>query len=119
MRHGPDLPTLFWMNTVLTGSQLPQVADVVLRDGSTLAVVSVRPGNGSTGTAAVALDDARDRLVRRQLSATYLDPVGEPVEQLLEATRRLGGDLIVVGSRRGVMRRRLLEAALCDVLVVA
>jgi len=87
--------------------------------GSTLAVVSVRPGNGSTGTAAVALDDARDRLVRRQLSATYLDPVGEPVEQLLEATRRLGGDLIVVGSRRGVMRRRLLEAALCDVLVVA
>ena len=32
MRPDPDPPTLFWMNTVLTGSQLPQVADVMTRD---------------------------------------------------------------------------------------
>src|SRR5438552_13077536 len=57
MRPDPDPPTLFLMNTVLTGSQLPQAADVVLRDGSTMRFQAPRA-------------DDRDRLLAffRQLS---------------------------------------------------
>ena len=91
MRHGPDLPTLFWMNTVLTGSQLPQVADVVLRDGSTMRFEAPRA-------------DDRDRLLAffRQLSdrSVYLRFHGHPAigaqmaEPILDPDWRERGTLV-------------------------
>ena len=91
MRPDPDPPTLFWMNTVLTGSQLPQVADVVLRDGSTMRFEAPRA-------------DDRDRLLAffRQLSdrSVYLRFHGHPAigaqmaEPILDPDWRERGTLV-------------------------
>lgn len=88
--------------------------------GSTLAVVSVRT-EGSQDAA--ALDDAREHLLRRQISARYLQPVGVPAEALVAAAEELGADLVVVGRRThgpipGSVSRAVVRTAPCDVLVV-
>jgi nucleotide-binding universal stress UspA family protein len=106
--------------------------------GSTLAVVSVArsPEDGRIEYAAdpdpgghsrSLLREARERLLRRQVTARYLEPVGEPAEMLVEAARELDADLIVVGRRNqnalqrlvlGSVSAKVVRRAPCDVLVV-
>jgi nucleotide-binding universal stress UspA family protein len=104
--------------------------------GSMLAVVSVvREHDDDTVNgvrsaeprAASALDEAREHLLRRQVSARYLEPFGEPAEKLIEAAQELDSDLIVVGRRDrnrlqqllpGSVSSKVVRGALCDVLVV-
>lgn len=92
--------------------------------GSTLTVVSVaRDGDRY---AAGPLEKARERLLRRHVSATYLQPVGDPAAELVDAARELEADLVVLGRRSRSLRRlvlgsvsdAVLQRAPCDVLVV-
>ncbi len=72
------------------------------------------------------LDEARNRLALRHVVARTVEPVGEPVDALIEQAARLNADLLVVGSRGGQAGRLLLGSvsagvvahAPCDVLVV-
>lgn len=104
---------------------LDRAADLVDGYGSTLAVVSVADRDVS-GTERL-LAEARDRLLARQVSARYLDPVGEPADTLVETAAELDADLLVVGRREhnalqrlvlGSVSSRVLHRASCDVLVV-
>ena len=92
--------------------------------GSTLTVVSVaRDGDRY---AAGPLEKAREQLLRRHVSATYLQPVGDPADELVDAARELEADLVVLGRRSRSLRRLVLGSvsdavvrrAPCDVLVV-
>lgn len=90
--------------------------------GSTLAVVTVQ--NGELEGAVTAR--ARDQLQRRHVEARYLEPSGEPAEQLVDAARELDVDLVVVGRRDrkpllgllGSVSWKVVRRAPCDVLVV-
>jgi nucleotide-binding universal stress UspA family protein len=92
--------------------------------GSTLTVVSVASEGGRHQ--AGPLDHAREQLIRRQVTASYLQPVGEPAAELVEAARELDADLVVVGRRSRSLRRlvlgsvsaKVVRQAPCDVLVV-
>jgi nucleotide-binding universal stress UspA family protein len=93
--------------------------------GSTLTVVSVSRNGG--GVAREALESAREHLLRRHVSATYLQPAGDPAETIVGEAENLGADLVVVGRRGGGSLRRLVlgsvsnavvRGAPCDVLVV-
>ena len=106
--------------------------------GSSLSVVSVaaRPENGSSDGSAASdggvparrlLSEARSLLLRRHVTARYLEPVGDPAEMLMETARELDADLIVVGRRDqnplrrlvlGSVSAKVLRWAECDVLVV-
>ena len=90
--------------------------------GSALAVVNVAAEEAGPGT---ALEDARERVRRRQLTATYLQRVGEPSLELLAAARELEAELLVVGRRAesqgdapGSVSQAVVRRAACDVLVV-
>lgn len=89
--------------------------------GSSLSVVHVRRAGSPPDD---AVEQARDQLLRRQLTARYLEPCGEPASEIVAAAEEVGADLIVVG-RRNMLRRVLgsvssgvVRAATCDVLVV-
>lgn len=91
--------------------------------GSVLTVLSVADGQAVDGL----LDDAREQLLRRQVSAHYVSRTGDPARELIEASRELESDLIVVGRRQQSQLRRLVlgsvstevvNQASCDVLVV-
>lgn len=89
--------------------------------GSRLAVVHVRRSGAPIGP---AVELAREQLLRRQLTARYLEPSGHPAKEIVEAARAVEADLIVVG-RRSALRRVLgsvseavVSRAPCDVLVV-
>jgi nucleotide-binding universal stress UspA family protein len=92
--------------------------------GSTLAVVSV--ARDDNGAVTALLEEAHERLLGHQVPATYLEKVGEPAEEIVEAARELDADLVVVGSRSGSMDGsvagsvsvEVLRAASCDVLVI-
>ena len=92
--------------------------------GSTLTVVSVARDGGRYQ--AGPLDQAREQLVRRQVAATYLQPVGEAAAELVETARELDADLVVLGRRSRSLRRvvlgsvsaKVVRDAPCDVLVV-
>jgi nucleotide-binding universal stress UspA family protein len=92
--------------------------------GSTLTVVSVaRDGDRY---ASGPLEKAREQLLRRHVSATYLQPVGDPAAELVDTARALEADLVVLGRRSRSLRRLVLGSvsdavvrrAPCDVLVV-
>ena len=89
--------------------------------GSSLAVVHVRPA-GARGVGVV--ERARERLLRRQIRARYLQPFGDPARQIVEAALTVGADLIVAGRRNALERlfgsvsAGVLECAPCNVLVV-
>jgi nucleotide-binding universal stress UspA family protein len=94
--------------------------------GSTLAVVTVAEGREDAVGDRV-LGDARERLVSRHVSASYLRPVGEPAETLVETANSLEADLLVVGRRDqnalqrlvlGSVSAKVVNRAHCDVLVV-
>jgi nucleotide-binding universal stress UspA family protein len=79
--------------------------------GTALAVVSVC----STPNGGRPLDDARRRLQSRQVSAAYVEAVGDRADELLRVVRSRQADLLIVplSDCRG-----LLEGSPCDVLVV-
>jgi len=83
--------------------------------GSTLTVLGVA-GNGDSGRTLLA--DARERLLRLQTPARYLDS-SEPPEQV---ARDLSADLLVIGRAPGGEQAAALHAlvrgASCDLLVV-
>lgn len=94
--------------------------------GSALSVVSVatRPED----RARKLLSEARSLLLRRHVTARYIEPVGEPAEMLMETARELDADLIVVGRRDqnpfrrivlGSVSAKVVHRAPCDVLVVS
>jgi len=94
--------------------------------GSNLAVVSVAR-DGESGTDGL-LTQAHERLLGQQVTATYLQRVGEPGDELVEAARELQADLVVVGRRSatklarpmlGSVSAKVVRGAPCDVLVVA
>ena len=79
--------------------------------GSTLAVVTLRNGDGDLA------EDARNRLLSLHVSASYLPRPGEPGESLVEAARELDVDLLVVGNDEALLAAAVAYAP-CDVLVV-
>jgi nucleotide-binding universal stress UspA family protein len=91
--------------------------------GSTLAVVNVRePG---TANGRPIMERAREYLLGRQITAQYLEPIGLPAKEIVEAAQDLESDLVVVGRRRGDLLRtqgsvsaEVVRRASCDVLVV-
>ncbi|HSI97556.1 MAG TPA: universal stress protein [Gaiellaceae bacterium] len=92
--------------------------------GSTLTVVHV-VSNGAEPSSVLA--GARERVRRQQLTATYVQRMGEPADQLLEAARELDAELVVVGRRAestdglptpGSVSATVVRRAPCDVLVV-
>ena len=101
------------------------VAAGMIGYGSTLAVVSVaRDGNGSVH---VLFEKARERLLGHQVTATYIEKVGTPAEELVAAARELDMDLVVVGRRSGggadeplpgSVSADVVRDAPCDVLVI-
>jgi nucleotide-binding universal stress UspA family protein len=106
-----------------SGRALDAAAELV-GYGSTLTVVSVcQPGGTDVRTSAV---QAREHLLRRHVSARYLERLGEPAEAITSAARTLDANLIVVGlgartsPGSGVesVGREFLTQAPCDVLVV-
>jgi nucleotide-binding universal stress UspA family protein len=106
--------------------------------GTTVTVVSVAPSVYGAGLPPLAdpddverahrlLEDARARLTARHVSARTLDPIGDPVAQIVETAAEVGADLVVVGTHNGHAVGRLvlgstsagvLRRAPCDVLVV-
>jgi len=92
--------------------------------GSTLAVINVSPEGQPVGRGPLA--EARGRMLRRHVQASYLEQVGDAAEQLVETACSLGVDLLVVGRRRRALQRLVLGSvsaqvvrrAHCDVLVV-
>ena len=105
---------------------LDRAADLVDGYGSTLAVVTVTGRDEDDATTAT-LDDARDRLLARHVTASYVEHVGDPAEMLVEAATTRSADLLVVGRRdQGALKRlvlgsvsaKVLDRAPCDVLVV-
>ena len=91
--------------------------------GSRLTVATVNAGDGANGIPRTA----REILHRRQVAARYVEPVGEPAEQLIETAREIGADLVVVGRRSrnelqrlelGSITADVVRGAHCDVLVV-
>ena len=91
--------------------------------GSTLTVVSVDPSGAPTGRDALA--EARDWLLNRLVTATYLSRFGDAGGELVAAANELGADLLVVGRRGqdgepapGSVSAEVVRRAACDVLVV-
>jgi nucleotide-binding universal stress UspA family protein len=91
--------------------------------GSTLTVVSVADVEDVDGV----LDDARERLLSRHVTASYVSRSGDPAGELIGVCEEFQSDLIVVGRRRqralrrlvlGSVSARLVGQAPCDVLVV-
>ena len=93
--------------------------------GSALTVVTVAPEGNSGGHNVLA--KAREFLLDRLVTATYVERLGEPAEELVQAATELGVDLVVVGRRGGGDDARhepgsvsadVVRLAPCDVLVV-
>ena len=93
--------------------------------GSTMTVVSVLregpPGEQDP------LDDARNLLIARLITAHYPERMGDPADEIVGVAREIDADVIVVG-RRGPRERNgsgpgsvsadVVRRAQCDVLVV-
>ena len=103
---------------------LDAAADLVVH-GSALSVATV--ATGPEDHARKLLSEARGLLLRRHVTARYLEPVGEPADMLVQTAREVGADLIVLGRRDqtplkrlvlGSVSSKVLGAAECDVLVV-
>jgi len=93
--------------------------------GSLLAVATVVPEGSSSAN--LILSEARERLLQQHVTATYVPLLGEPADELVDAARELGSDLVVVGSRShngtgketlGSVVADVVRCAPCDVLVV-
>jgi nucleotide-binding universal stress UspA family protein len=101
-----------------------EIAAALIGYGSTLSVVSVADNEGS---AEAALREARERLLERHVSATYVPLYGDAADELVDAAQVLRADLVIVGARTqnghlglglGPVSGDVVERAPCDVLVV-
>ena len=103
-----------------SGRALDAAADLV-GYATSLSVVHVRtadmPGDRP-------VESAREHLLRRRVTARYVERVGRAAEEVVAAAREIGADLLVVGSRNsegddlGSTSSSILRSAPCDVLVV-
>jgi nucleotide-binding universal stress UspA family protein len=93
--------------------------------GSTLTVVTVALEGDSGGRDVLA--QAREFLLRRLVTASYVHRIGDPAEELVAAAGELQADLVVVGRRGGrdaahpepgSVSADVVRRAPCDVLVV-
>jgi nucleotide-binding universal stress UspA family protein len=93
--------------------------------GSTLTVVTVADEGGNGGQEVLA--SARELLLGRLVTATYVQRIGDPAEELVGMANELGADLLVVGRRGrregvrdepGSVSADVVRQASCDVLVV-
>jgi nucleotide-binding universal stress UspA family protein len=88
--------------------------------GSSLTVVHVRAEEHDGR----AVDLAREDLLRRHVVARYLELCGDPADEVVEAARAAGADLLVVGRRDAVgptlgsVSGDVVSRVPCDVLVV-
>jgi len=96
--------------------------------GTTVTVISVAPSDpAEVERVHGLLEDARARLTAQHVSVRTLDPIGDPVAQIVGSAAELGADLVVVGAHNGHTVAPLalgststgvLHGAPCDVLVV-
>ncbi|HEY7731686.1 MAG TPA: universal stress protein [Gaiellaceae bacterium] len=102
-----------------------EAAAALVGYGSTLAVANV--AREETHEADLILREAREDLLHRGLTATYLPLFGDPADRLVQAALELGADLVVVGRRGregtpdgalGRVSAGVVNRAPCDVLVV-
>ena len=93
--------------------------------GSTLAVASI--ASDGSHRANVVLSEAREHLLERHLSATYVPLLGDPSDAIVEAAHDLEVDVVVIGTRNhngtprpalGSVSDDVVRRAPCDVLVV-
>jgi nucleotide-binding universal stress UspA family protein len=89
---------------------------------STLSVAAVVPQDDSAESADL-VREARAQLLRHHVLARYLQPAGELIDVLIETSRKLGIDLLVVGrtagSRPSQATGAVIASAPCDILIVA
>jgi nucleotide-binding universal stress UspA family protein len=118
---------------------LGHAADLAAGTDSTVLVISVASPHATAGPGAADLysleleerrrqsREARDVLAGRGILADSVAPTGDPGWAIVDEARRLGADLIVMGTRgRSTVTRLLLGSvstsvlhhAPCDVLVV-
>lgn len=93
--------------------------------GSTLTVVNVSPDGEPATTDALA--EAREWLLARLVTASYVRRVGDAADELVALADELDADVIVVGRRGeeealesgpGSVSADVVGRAACDVLVV-
>jgi nucleotide-binding universal stress UspA family protein len=101
-----------------SGRALDAAADLV-GYGSTLAVVTVRTGEGGP----LVEGSAREQLHGRLVQAGYHEATGEPATELVEKADELAADLLVIGRGEawpmlGSVSSKVVSRATCDVLVV-
>lgn len=86
----------------------------------------VIPGDESDETERL-LEEARERLVERELEVELVPMIGSPAEALVEVADERGADIIVVGTHEPGFLERLLAGSVsadvsrrahCDVLIV-
>jgi nucleotide-binding universal stress UspA family protein len=103
----------------VSGRALDAAADLV-GYATSLSVVHARtaiPGE-------LTVERARAHLLRRHVTARYLERIGRAAEEVVAATCEVGADLLVVGGRNsegddlGSTSSSILRSAPCDVLVV-
>ena len=112
---------------------LRRAADLAEALGSLLIVTNVAAPADSAGAAEAEqfardrLDQARNYLEQRGLTAEFVPSVGSPAEAIVTLARQRNADLIVVGTRKKGFFERLVEGSVnqdvirragCDVLVV-
>jgi nucleotide-binding universal stress UspA family protein len=118
---------------------LERAAEIASAAPSHVTVVSVAEPTSITGPFTAEADpveaQAHNRLLEKALwtlsdhgiGAATVEPTGAPAWSIVDVARQTDTDLVVVGSRRRGVPRRLLEGSLsfelvaeapCDVLVV-
>lgn len=107
------------------GHRALEAAVQLMGYGSTLTVVTVAPEGDSGGRDTLAT--AREFLLEKLVTATYVLRLGEPAEELVAAADELGVNLVIVGRRGGrngdghepgSVSADVVRHAPCDVLVV-
>ena len=86
--------------------------------GSTVSVAAIAGSNGTAVDPAVLLREAREELLRRQVHARYLEPIGAGAVELVETADELDADLVVVGRAGRLHSGDVASSASCDVLIV-
>jgi nucleotide-binding universal stress UspA family protein len=93
--------------------------------GSLFAVATV--AEGDERKANVVLSEARENLLERHLTATYLPLLGDPADELVDTAAAVDADLVVVVQRAGngkptselgSVGAEIVRRVPCDVLVV-
>lgn len=78
------------------------------------AEVSERLADEAEDPARRLLEQARRRLMGRDVDAEYVVELGDPADRLLEVAERCDADLVVVGARERSLLQRLFERPVED-----